>query len=183
MLGAVPNPAVLEGDSQHLNGVWNRGQMRCKGCAAKVSPRILQEVLEELKIFSTSQNTEGTAGQALAQDDAAVIAPAAPGRVSVQTVDVLSAPVDDLHMFGRIAAVHALSDCFAMGAAPTTALAIVQVGVPYLPALLAVPQFASLHNTLPDLISGQEYEQPGLMNCLQGRGPEVPKNSMNLLVL
>ena len=46
-------------------------------------------------------------------------------RALVQTVDVLTPIVDDPFDFGRIAAANALSDVYAMGGRPLTALNIV----------------------------------------------------------
>jgi selenide,water dikinase len=46
-------------------------------------------------------------------------------RALVQTVDFFTPVVDDPRSFGRIAAANALSDCYAMGGTPITALAIV----------------------------------------------------------
>ena len=46
------------------------------------------------------------------------------GSVLVQTVDLLTPIVDDPYLFGRIAAVNALSDIYAMGARPVTAMNI-----------------------------------------------------------
>jgi hypothetical protein len=46
---------------------------------------------------------------------------------AVQTVDFFRASLSDPYVFGRVAAQHALGDCHAMGAAPTSALAIAVV--------------------------------------------------------
>lgn len=45
----------------------------------------------------------------------------------MHTVDFFKAPIEDPFIFGKIAALHALSDCHAMGATPTAALAIAVV--------------------------------------------------------
>jgi selenide, water dikinase len=45
-------------------------------------------------------------------------------RALVQTVDFFTPVVDDPHVYGRIAAANALSDVYAMGGRPLTALAI-----------------------------------------------------------
>ena len=51
-----------------------------------------------------------------------------PGRALVQTVDFFTPIVDDPFAFGRVAAANALSDVYAMGGRPLTALNI--LGVP-----------------------------------------------------
>ena len=56
-----------------------------------------------------------------APDDAGVYR-IAPDLALVQTVDFFTPVVDDPYTFGRIAAVNALSDVYAMGARPVTAL-------------------------------------------------------------
>ncbi len=57
-------------------------------------------------------------------DDAAVFE-LAPGVALVQTVDFFTPIVDDPYDFGRIAAANALSDVYAMGGTPLTALNLV----------------------------------------------------------
>jgi len=56
-------------------------------------------------------------------------------------VDFFRASVSDPWLFGRVAAEHALSDCWAMGAAPATALAIAVV--PYAAEAQARPSSAA----------------------------------------
>ena len=59
-----------------------------------------------------------------APDDAAVYE-VAPGVAIVQTVDFFTPIVDDPYAWGRIAAANALSDIYAMGARPVTALSLI----------------------------------------------------------
>src|SRR3954470_5105498 len=54
-------------------------------------------------------------------DDAGVYR-VGPGRALVQTVDFFTPIVDDPYSFGQIAAANALSDVYAMGGRPITAL-------------------------------------------------------------
>jgi selenide,water dikinase len=65
----------------------------------------------------------------LTADDAGVYRlPFAPATALVQTVDFFTPIVDDPFTYGRIAATNALSDVYAMGGRPLTALAV--LGVP-----------------------------------------------------
>ena len=97
--------------------------MRCGGCGAKVGATVLSRVMKRLEPIPTNKNVEVGIDQ---PDDAAVVS-VLPGMVGVQTVDYFRAFVDDPYMFGQIAAVHALGDCWAMGADPHAALAIATV--------------------------------------------------------
>ncbi len=97
--------------------------MRCGGCGAKVGATVLSRVMKRLEPIPTNKNVEVGIDQ---PDDAAVVS-VPPGMVGVQTVDYFRAFVDDPYMFGQIAAVHALGDCWAMGADPHAALAIATV--------------------------------------------------------
>lgn len=83
-------------------------EMRCAGCGGKVGTDLLQQVL--LDVTSASE---------FAPEDAAEF-PVAEATL-IQTVDQIKSPIDDPYLFGRIAALHALSDAFAMNASPTSA--------------------------------------------------------------
>jgi selenide, water dikinase len=90
------------------------------GCACKIGPGDLRALLAELPRASDPALLVGSE----TADDAGVY------RVSdelalVQTVDFFTPIVDDPYDFGRIAAANALSDVYAMGARPLTALNLV----------------------------------------------------------
>jgi selenide,water dikinase len=102
-------------------------QMRCGGCGSKISSDVLSAVLRRLDIPEDPRVLMGCR----AGEDAAVhrarpeLFGAEPERlVEVQTVDYFKAFVDDPYLFGRIAALNAVSDLYAMNARPFTALAI-----------------------------------------------------------
>ncbi len=102
-------------------------KMRCGGCGAKVSGDVLSSVLSGLEIPNDPRVLLGTRSG----EDAAVhrvraeLFGIAPDKlVEVQTVDYFRAFVDDPYLFGRIAALHSVSDVFAMNARPFSALAI-----------------------------------------------------------
>ena len=95
--------------------------MRCGGCGAKVGAEVLAGALATLPRVETPDLLTTL-------DDAAVLKPPL-GKLLVQSVDHFRAFLDDPFVFGQIAAAHALSDLYAMGADPWTALAI--ASVPY----------------------------------------------------
>ena len=95
-------------------------QVKAGGCASKLSPKLLDKVLGRLPRIPNSNVLVGydTA------DDAGVYR-IAPDLALVQTVDFFTPVVDDPFTFGAIAAANALSDVYAMGGAPISALSIV----------------------------------------------------------
>ncbi|WP_400243898.1 selenide, water dikinase SelD [Niallia sp. JL1B1071] len=91
------------------------------GCGCKIGPADLSEVIRTLPPAEKNPNllvgldTSDDAGVYKLTDDLAI----------VQTVDFFTPIVDDPYSFGQIAAANALSDIYAMGGKPLTALNIV----------------------------------------------------------
>jgi selenide,water dikinase len=110
---------------------------RFSGCGAKLGPGVLEEALCGLAQPAYPELLADFAGC----EDAGLFS-LGPGVALVQTVDFFPPIVDDPHTFGRIAAANALSDLYAMGARPITALALVchplkALGIGPLKAMLA----------------------------------------------
>ena len=89
------------------------------GCASKLSPKILDQVLGRIPRWA---NDDVLVGFDTA-DDAGVYR-LTPELALVQTVDFFTPMVDDAYTFGAIAAANALSDVYAMGGKPLSALSI-----------------------------------------------------------
>jgi selenide,water dikinase len=94
-------------------------RVACAGCAAKLGPAELGEVLRGIDVVQDPRVLVGLA----TGDDAGVLRLDAETAL-VQTVDFFTPVVDDPFAFGAIAAANALSDVYAMGGRPLSALAI-----------------------------------------------------------
>lgn len=98
--------------------------VKAGGCASKLSPKILDRALKAVPRLTNDRVLVGydTADDAgvydLTQDGGTPLA-------MVQTVDFFTPIVDDPYTFGGIAAANALSDVYAMGGRPVTALSLV----------------------------------------------------------
>jgi len=93
---------------------------RCAGCAAKLGRLDLSEALAGVPVRSdprllVGRETFDDAGVFQLSEDVAL----------VQTVDFFAPIVDDPYSFGQVAAANALSDVYAMGGEPLTAMNIV----------------------------------------------------------
>ena len=89
------------------------------GCAAKLPADDLRAVLGSLKMNSAKELMVGTS----TMDDASVW-DLGDGRCLVQTLDFFTPIVDDPYNFGAVAAANAISDVYAMGGSPKTAMTI-----------------------------------------------------------
>ena len=91
------------------------------GCGCKIGPAALREVLQSLSPSVEDPNllvgldTNDDAGVYRLTDELAL----------VQTLDFFTPIVDDPYSFGQVAAANAISDIYAMGGKPITALNIV----------------------------------------------------------
>ena len=104
---------------QELADELPEDDMRCGGCGAKLAADPLRRVLAELPAQQAAHVTLGIG------DDAALVMHS--GGSTLMSVDGFRTMIDDPYRFGRICAHHGLNDLFAMGAKPSSALALVTV--------------------------------------------------------
>lgn len=90
------------------------------GCAAKLGPNILSEVVGRLPKFQDEKLLVGVE----TADDGAVYQ-ISEELAMIQTLDFFPPMTDEPYVFGQIAAANALSDIYAMGGEPKLALNIV----------------------------------------------------------
>ncbi len=154
-----------------VEALTRRRDERCAGCAAKVGADVLGEVLGRLDAATLASYSGVPAGrQALPlppRDDAALVSVPA-GMQLVQSVDYLTELVSDPYVFGQIAAHHAFSDVFAMGASPHSALALVHA------PLAAKPQMTErLYQMLAGVAQATEASGALLIGGHTGEGAEA----------
>ncbi|MCK5000330.1 MAG: selenide, water dikinase SelD [Anaerohalosphaera sp.] len=98
------------------------------GCASKIDQAFLKEVLGDLPMPVDANVIVGVP----AGDDAGIY-DIGNGTCLVQTVDVFTPTVDDPYTFGQIAAANSVSDVYAMGGKPMTALSVIGFPVRKIP--------------------------------------------------
>ncbi len=131
------------------------------GCAAKIAAGTLSEVLRALPAVSHPDLLVGFDRL----DDAAVWR-VTPELAIVQTLDFFTPIVDDPFDFGSVAAANALSDVFAMGARPITALTILAFPLGRLPQSVLTALLAGADATIREagahLVGGHSIEDDTL---------------------
>jgi len=89
------------------------------GCASKIDQAFLKQVLKDLPAVDDPRVLVGVP----AGDDAGVY-DMGDGKALVHTVDVFTPSVDDPYTFGQVAAANSVSDIYAMGGTPMTAVSV-----------------------------------------------------------
>ena len=141
-------------------------KVKAAGCAAKIFPGILSEALREIDWHTDENVLVGFDGK----DDAGVY------RVNdelalIQTTDFFTPVVDDPYTYGQIAAANALSDVYAMGGRPVTALNIV-----------AFPQTEDLSILKEILRGGADKTKEAETVIIGGHSIDIPNIAYGLAV-
>jgi len=89
------------------------------GCASKIDQAFLKQALKDLPAVNDPRVLVGVP----AGDDAGIY-DMGDGTALVQTVDVFTPSVDDPYTFGLVAAANSVSDIYAMGGTPMTAVSV-----------------------------------------------------------
>ena len=117
-------PEMKPGEQRENNVVHSSHsstKMPCAGCGSKVGSTVLEKVLQRLPLPESPDILVGLDHP----DDAAVIQ--VTHQLMVQTIDFFRSLINDPFLFGQIATNHCLSDIWAMGATPHSALAVVTI--------------------------------------------------------
>lgn len=146
------------------------------GCAAKLPADELRAVLGGLKLNSAPELLVGTS----TMDDACVW-DLGDGRCMVQTLDFFTPIVDDPYEFGAIAAANSISDVYAMGGTPKTAMTILAFPASSLPLELLKPLMQGaidkIHESGASLVGGHSIDDETLKLGFSVTG-FVPKESV-----
>ncbi|MDM7933294.1 selenide, water dikinase SelD [Tabrizicola sp.] len=133
---AMPTPNLPTPVTEGLAAFVDQRPL-CGGCGAKLGPGVLATALATLPVPMRVEVRSGPG------DDAAILS--TPDGVQVLTTDHLRTFTHDPRLMARIAALHALGDVWAMGAAPQVALA--QVTLPRLGPDLQARMLAEIMQT------------------------------------
>ncbi len=96
--------------------------VKSAGCASKIAKK---ELFEMIKGLPEIRDDRVLLGSNSGDDAGVVMFPGASKEAMVLTVDVFAPSVDDPYTFGQISAANSVSDIYAMGAKPWSALSII----------------------------------------------------------
>ena len=103
----------------------------CAGCGAKARADVLSDALEEASKLAKKKGVDPRylPASGIGLDYGSIPMPAENAHITSfsQSVDFLSQHISDAYLFGRIAALHALSDVFVAGDKPIAAQALITV--------------------------------------------------------
>ena len=94
--------------------------VKTSGCAAKLPPLQLHEVLDSIPHTPCPELVGG-----YEKSDDALVYRLGDGTLVIQSVDFFPPMVDDPYIFGQVAAANALSDIYAMGSEPKIAMNLI----------------------------------------------------------
>lgn len=97
-------------------------QIFCAGCGAKLGAGVLREMLKNV-----GQTRDENLIVGFETGDDGCVYKLTEELAVIQTVDFFPPPCDDPYLFGQIAAANALSDIYAMGGIPKTAMNLLAV--------------------------------------------------------
>lgn len=145
------------------------------GCAAKVAAQELRKILSKVT-FPPADPSVLVDGAHF--DDAAIVR-VSPELALVHTLDFFTPIVDTPRLFGRIAAANALSDVYAMGGEPRTALAILAFPLATLDTGVAVDVLQGASDLLAEagtsLVGGHSIDDDTLKFGLSVTGDVHPE--------
>ncbi len=146
------------------------------GCAAKIAATELREILSQVQF---PKNSENVLVDGRHMDDAGVIKINSELAL-VQTLDFFTPVVDTPYLFGQIAAANALSDVYAMGGIPKSAMAILAFPLSTMEksVIKDVLQGASdkIKESKSDFVGGHSIDDDTLKFGLSVTGYVHPKN-------
>ncbi len=128
------------------------------GWAAKIGPGVLSDILSQLPKFQDERLIVGFDSS----DDASVYK-IREDLAIIQTVDFFPPMVDDPFIFGQVAATNSLSDIYAMGATPQTAM-----------NLICIPNCLSVE-VVKEILAGG-YDKVKEANCIIAGGHTIEDN-------
>ncbi len=96
--------------------------VKSAGCASKIAKK---ELFEMIKGLPNIKDKRVLLGSSSGDDAGVVVFPGDSKQAMVLTVDVFAPSVDDPYTFGQISAANSVSDIYAMGAKPWSALSII----------------------------------------------------------